>query len=203
MLSERSQLLRNHLLSTHLLVASKVPGRECGWRMSKRWVRHSACAPGTHSLMTVGTLACWQVVPGISYGIMTGKEEKEHLESPGDTFNLAVLPTSTRRFFSARSPATLFPLFLALPLFPLGLWSLAVGLSEGCGHCFPGWVISTHPHTQSSAPSLKGTGIFRLSSCLGKFIYLFILKRLKSENSYLYINGSWHSFLKHKDTVNF
>lgn len=69
-----------------------------------------------------------QVVPGTSYGIMTGKKEKEHLESPGDTFNLAVLPEALFPFFL---------LLLALPLFPHGLWSLVIDLSENYGHCFP------------------------------------------------------------------
>lgn len=35
------------------------------------------------------SLACWQMIPGTSYG-MTGKKEKEHLELPGEAFNLAV-----------------------------------------------------------------------------------------------------------------
>lgn len=202
MLSEWSQLLRNHLLSTHLLVASRVPGRECGWRMSKRWVRHSACAPGTHSLMKAGTLACWQVVPGISYGIMTGKEEKEHLESPGDTFNLVVLPTSTRRFFSARSPAPLLPSFPCPPT--VSSWPVESG-------CWPVWGLwpllsrMSHfhppPHTEQ-CPLLERNRNLQIKLKFG-LIYLFILKRLKSENSYLNINGFWHSFLKHKDTVNF
>lgn len=34
-------------------------------------------------------------------------------------------------------------------------------------------------------------------------IYLFIIKRLKSENSYLNMSGLRHSFLKYKDIVNF
>lgn len=82
-------------------------------------------------------LACWQVGPGISYGIMTGKEE-EHLELPGEAFNLAVLPANTGCFSAL---GALLPFFLplrVLPLFPPGLWSLAVGPSEGCGLCSAG-----------------------------------------------------------------
>lgn len=71
------------------------------------------------------TLAYWQVAPGISYGIMTGKKEKEPLELPGDAFNLAVLPASTRMFFSASSTA---PLLLPSPRPPtLSSWLVESG----------------------------------------------------------------------------
>lgn len=72
------------------------------------------------------TLSCQQVIPGISYEIMAGKEENGHQEIPGDAFNLGVLPASTVCFSALGTLiAPAFP-FSHSFLLAWGVWQCAL-----------------------------------------------------------------------------
>lgn len=169
-LSRWSKVLKYHLLSKHLPVAVSTPGMACGCGMGTRWINKTQ---GVHSRisqsMKARTLVCWQVVPGMSYGKMTSRKKKEHLELPGETSNHAVLPASTRLFFCTGSPSPVssfsWPSHSFLPA--CGVWLLS-----------PSEAVAAKLLGESSPP----TGLqplhernrsLRLSQSLDWFIHLF------------------------------
>lgn len=166
-----------------------MPSIECGRGMNKRWMRHGVCTPGTQSSESRNIR---QVVPGISYGIITGMKEKEHLELPGKAFNLAVLPARTRLFFCTGSPRPLFP-------------------PSPCPPTLSSWTVESacSPHLKAVAAELQGESSPPTNQCphpwkeqgssdwaevrADLFIYF---KRVKHENSYLNTNELPHFFFK-------